>query len=90
MLTEKDLIDFSEFTEEEIEIIAEYEDEPVVLSIAHTQMLLTQNTDEQTVKLYLQNALTNALSKGHLQQAQTLEKIVNRYEEAHPTSARSG
>ncbi|MBS0285882.1 MAG: hypothetical protein JSR17_00780 [Proteobacteria bacterium] len=85
MLTANDLIDYSDFTEAEIEIIAEYEDEPVTFSVAHAQMLLTQCADIETIKDYLQNALTNAKSKGHRQHIDELKKIVEKYEKAHPS-----
>lgn len=84
MLTEQDLIDYSELTSQEIEVIAEMTNEPVVLSVAHAQMMLLDTQGVQTIKQYLKNAIEKAKLSGAVLHVVELQEILAAFEKAHP------
>ncbi|MFI4938288.1 MAG: hypothetical protein ACHQJ6_07265 [Candidatus Berkiellales bacterium] len=84
MISLDDFVALSELSADEIEAIAEVNHEPVVLTVARCESLLTCKEGICTIKQYLIDDMTNAKEKGDKSHLRQLKKTIKAFEKAHP------
>ncbi len=85
MITLEDLIDFSNLSTEDIEAIAECNQEPLILSIAQVEALLHRKNG-CTIKEFFEKDILLAKRKGDELHALRLKCAYQVFDKAHPTS----
>lgn len=80
MITLRDLANFCELSEEEIEIISRYAHEPIVLSLARAKNLMDSPEDLDTIKVYFEEEMRQAQSRGDVKRAKELKLIYQAFE----------
>lgn len=85
MLTLQECVDFCELTEEEVQEIAEHEHVPEIVAAELGHSLLKSPRGIYIIRRYLLENLERAASNGNLRKARHLDKVITRFNAAHPT-----
>ena len=85
MLTLDQCIGMSELSEEEIAVIAEHEHLPLILAAELGHTLLKTPKGVFTLRGYFHDALDKAKLSGKRDQVKRLDRLLSRFNAAHPT-----
>lgn len=84
MLSLRDCLDYSDLTDEEVEIIAEHEDVPDAVAAQWACALVQTPEGAAIIHRWLQDSIERALSAGHPDRANEIRRVLGTFDACHP------
>ncbi len=85
MISSQECFEFCELTEDEIHAIAEHEGVPEIVAAELGECLLQSDVGTWLIRRYLLEDIEQAQAQGHPDRAAKLNRVLERFDTAHPT-----
>jgi hypothetical protein len=84
MISLQDCLDLCGLTEDEAEILAEHENVPAIVAMEMGATLLQTTKGTYFLKCCIQECLAHAEHSGHREKARHIDRVLHRFNKAHP------